>query len=101
MFDARVEMRQYLADFDCAFHDVRPSPEFDTLYDPNSYSAGQSFARTLFDAGSNGVRYRSVRCAGAECVACFRPPLVNNVRQGTHFEYLWAGTPVPSIRELT
>lgn len=101
IFDARVEMRQYLADFDCAFHDVRPSAEFDALYDPDSYSAGQGFARSLLDAGSNGVRYRSVRCPGAECVACFRPPLVNNVRQGSHFEYLWDGSPAPSIRELT
>jgi hypothetical protein len=101
VIDTRVEMRQYLADFDCAFHDVRPSPDFDALYDPVSYSAGQSFARTLFDAGSNGVRYWSVRCRGAECVACFRPPLVNNVRQGSHFEYLWDGSPTPSVRELT
>lgn len=95
-----VHMRQYLADFDCDFHDVRPSPAFDALHDPDSYAAGQSLCRALRPAGCNGIVYRSVRHAGGECVACYRPKLVANVRQGAHFEYRWHGTRTPEIREL-
>ena len=100
LYDGRLELREYLADFDCKFHDLRPSPKFDALHNPDDYSASQRFARNLFNNGSNGVRYRSIRQPNGECMACFRPPLVDNVRQGSHFEYLWHGHPVPTIRQL-
>ena len=95
-----VHMRAYLADFDADFHDVRPSPAFDALHDPDSYAAGQALCRALRPAGSNGIVYRSVRHPGGECVACYRPKLVTDVRQGAHFEYRWHGTWTPEIREL-
>ena len=99
--DARVEMRQYLADFDTEFHDVRTRPEFASLYDPDSYAPGQALARELLEQGCNGVIYRSVREAGGQCIACFRPPLVLNVRPAAHFELRWHGAPTPTVRELT
>lgn len=98
--DTFVQMRQYLADLDCTFHDARPSPEFDDCHDPDSYSAGQALCRALRPAGSNGVLFRSVRHAGGECVACYRPRLVGNVRQGAHFEYRWEGTRAPRVIQL-
>lgn len=101
VFDERVEMRQYLADFDCKFHDVRPTPEFDAQHDPNSYTAGQALGAELLTSGSNKVIYRSVRDAGGECVACFRPRLVLNVRPAAHFEYKWEGSPEPIVTELS
>lgn len=100
VYETFVHMRQYLADFDCALHDVRPSPAFDDCHDPDSYSAGQALCRTLRPAGSNGVLFRSVRHAGGECVACYRPKLVGNVRQGAHFEYRWDGARVPRVTKL-
>lgn len=100
VFDERVEMRQYLADFDCDFHDVRPTPEFDAQHDPNSYAASQALGAQLLASGSNGVFYRSVRDAGGECIACFRPRLVLNVRPATHFEYRWEGRPDPVVTPL-
>lgn len=99
--DARLAMREYLADMDAAFHDIRSdNPEFAPLYHPNSYVASQAFAQSLRGAGSNGVLYRSVRHQGGECVACFRPLIVTNVRQAAHFEYRWSGTRVPTITQL-
>jgi hypothetical protein len=101
VFDAKVQTRLYLADFDAAFHDVRAGrPQNRPYHDPNSYRAGQELARELLAYGSNGVLYRSVRHAGGECIACFRPPLVLNVRAGQHFEYRWEGSRVPVIRPL-
>lgn len=101
LLDARVHMRQYLADLDGEFHDIRDDdPAFDPLYLPDSYEASQAFAARLRAAGSNGVLYRSVRHAGGECVACFRPRVVTNVRPGAHFEYRWSGAPTPMVTRL-
>ncbi len=101
VFETFVQVRAYLADFAAVFHDIRGSnPEFNPLYSPVSYAASQKFGRQLLDAGSNGVVYRSVRHKGGECIACFRPKQVKNVRQSEHFEYRWHGTRVPSIRKL-
>ena len=100
IFDTRVEMRQYLADFDAEFHDVRETPKYDALYDPNSAAAGQELGAALLATGSNGIYYRSVRHLGGECIACYRPKLVLNVRPAAHFEYKWEGKREPKIIEL-
>jgi hypothetical protein len=94
VFEATVQMRLYLADFSAPFHDLRTR-----TFDPASYSESQKVARDLFKSGSNGIVYRSVR-DGGECVACFRPKLVRNVRPDAHFEYRWTGGPTPAIRRL-
>jgi hypothetical protein len=100
-FETRVEMRVYLADFRARFHDVRASKRaWNALYNPDDYSAGQALARTLVDDGSNGIVYRSVRHEGGECLACFRPALVKNVRSGGHYEFRWEGRERPRIRML-
>ena len=97
-----VQVRAYLADFAAEFHDIRgPNPEFKPLYSPSSYTASQRFGQDLLAAGSNGVVYHSVRHKGGECLACFRPKQVKNVRQGDHFEYRWHGTRMPTIRKLS
>lgn len=98
VFETRIEMRLYLADFNAEFHDLRSTNG--AVHDPNSYQASQTLARGLFEAGANGVVYRSVRHEGGECMACFRPKLVANVRPGAHFEFLWTGAGAPRIRHL-
>jgi hypothetical protein len=99
--DTRVQMRLYLADFRGLFHDIRGSlPSHAPYHDPISYRASQRLARQLLANGSNGVLYRSVRHPGAECVACFRPGLVANVRAGPYYEYRWEGRCTARIRRL-
>jgi len=101
VFETRVQMRLYLADFRAAFHDVRAGTAENAPYhDPVSYTASQALARQLLAEESNGIIYRSVRRQGGECIACFRPALVANVRTGGHFEYQWHGTRTPEIRPL-
>ena len=102
-----VAYREYLADFRTEFHDLRKEdlrkhdlrtgdlPDelprshdqgSDSAYqkylNPDSYRASQQLARRLLDRGSAGVVYPSVRHAGGACIACFRPALVGNVREG-------------------
>jgi len=87
-----VAYREYLADFRAEFHDLRNKdfrdgePRIDTAnkkyLQPDSYRASQQLGRHLLDQGSAGVVYPSVRHAGGTCIACFRPALVGNVREG-------------------
>jgi RES domain len=101
VWETRLQMRLYRADFDARFHDVRAqTPENLPLHHPTSYAASQALARELLQAGSNGVVYRSVRRSGGECIACFRPALVRNVRSSAHFEYRWEGSRKPVIHRL-
>ncbi len=101
VFETSVQERLYLADFDAAFHDVRARiPANRAYHNPSGYKASQALAGELLEAGSNGILYRCVRREGGECVACFRPRLVGNVRPDAHFEYRWEGRRTPRIRRL-
>ena len=79
-----VAYREYLADFRARFHDLRSDDHtaYKEYLQPGSYRASQQLARRLLDRGSAGVVYPSVRHAGGTCIACFRPALVGNVREG-------------------
>ena len=101
IIETSVQMRQYLADFETEFHDVRASPDFDAYHDPDSYVAGQALGATLLEGGSNGIWYRSVRNPGGDCIVCFRPILVTNVRTGSHLEYRWEGHPEPKVSQIS
>jgi RES domain-containing protein len=101
VLETRVEMRLYLADFDSAFHDVRRADKkFTPYHNPDSYNKSQALANRLLDSRSNGILYRSVRFPGGECLACFRPKLVKNVRPSDHFEFRWTGTKDPVVTRL-
>ena len=102
VFETRVQYREYVARFWAEFHDLRqPKREFAPYHDPDSYEQSQRLATALLQNGSNGILYRSARKPGGECIACFRPALIKEVRQSAHFELSWGGTPTPRIRQLT
>jgi hypothetical protein len=96
-----LEMRCYLADVSCVLHDLRGRrAELPDVYDRTSYVASQTLGRTLRAEGSNGIAFDSVRRDGGECVAVFRPRLVQNVRQGVHLRYAWDGTSISQVYEI-
>ncbi len=69
-----LDMRTYLSDVSASFHDIRGKRDrMPDIYDPDSYVASQKLARSLKLAGSNGVAFDSVRHAGGECLAVYRP----------------------------
>src|ERR1039458_901614 len=97
-----VVCREYLADFGAAFHDLRDKDlrdedlrdenargdgAYKKYLQPGSYRASQKLGRLLLDQGSAGVVYPSVRHAGGTCIACFRPALVGNVREGARVTF--------------
>ena len=102
VFETSIQFREYVARFSAGFHDIRPvKPEFAPYHRPDTYKYSQRLAATLLEHGSNGILYRCVRHPGGQCIACFRPRLVQNVRPSAHFEFRWEGVPTPKIRKLT
>lgn len=95
------EKRCYVADVSCDLHDIRARRrDIPEIYDPVSYNASQKLGRELRRAGSNGIAFESVRRTGGECVAVFRPRLVQNVRQGVHLRYAWDGQSITRVYEI-
>ena len=95
-----LDMRVYLVNLDGNLHDLCGQKASQPLIHHNdNYAAGQHLARTLRAAGSNGIAYDSVRRAGGQCVAVFRPPLLSNARQERHLCYVWNGQKVETVYE--
>jgi hypothetical protein len=63
--------------------------------------ASQGLAQRLLDAGSLGIIYPSVRRDGGTCRACFRPPLVMNVRKAKTYQFTWKGKSEPEISVIS
>ena len=96
-FDDSVTYQAMLADFTSTFHDIRGIESFEKYLDPTSYIESQTLAADLLEQGSMGVIYPSVRHPGGNCLACFRPALVGNVRKGAGYRLTWSGSPTPLI----
>lgn len=95
-----VTYDDYLADFSAAFHDLRRVTGFRACLDPRSYRASQALAERLLETGSLGIVYPSVRVGGGTGVACFRPPLVGNVRRDATYRFTFSGGRPPLIARV-
>jgi hypothetical protein len=97
-FEDSVTYDDYLADFSAEFHDLRKAPRaLRACLDPDTYVESQAFAERLMDVDGLGVIYPSVRHTSGTCIACFRPPLVTNVRRGKTYRFTWDGRPEPTV----
>ncbi len=106
VFDDIVQYQEFLADITASLHDLRApeTPEaaeaastFADCLDPASYAASQTLAQRLLDAGALGVVYPSVRRRRGTNIACFRPAIVANVREGRTLSLCWQGSPTPKV----
>jgi RES domain-containing protein len=82
-----VAYREFLADFRADFHDLRNDSASKKYLQPDSYRASQRLGHQLLTRGSAGIVYPSVRHSGGTCLACFRPALVGNVREGARVTF--------------
>jgi hypothetical protein len=86
-----VDYRVYHATLLQPLHDLRGA-RWAPVHAPDSYAASVTLAREYRAAQSWGLLYRSVRHAGGECVAVFRPRAVQlPVVQGAHVSLCWDG----------
>ena len=97
-----IDMRVYLSDLNAELHDLREIDD-PLLYDLVDYSAGQQLGLQLKNTGSYGAIYRSVRHAGGQCAALFRPTAFvldgHQCRQGAHLTYRWDGKTITAVYE--
>lgn len=98
-FFDRGAYRQLRAGFVSSFHDLRGHPS-ETCLDGNAaiaYPAGQALAKQILACGGNGLIYPSVRHPGGECLAVFRPSVIQNIRQGQTIVFDWNGSETPRV----
>lgn len=98
-FHDRARYVELLADFIGEFDDMTDEPGHPAL-NPDSeigYPEGQGLAAQLRRGGSRGLVYPSVRAPGGNCLVCFEPGAVQNVRPGASWDLAWEGTPDYSI----
>lgn len=93
-----VDMRAYVGRPLKRFLDIR-SPRFASLHHPDDYASPQKFARPLREKGHWGLVYRSVRHAGGECIAAFRPQAVSIPAPGAALAYVWDGERITKVYE--
>ncbi len=92
-----VTYDDYLADFGGEFHDIRGVAAFADCLAVDSYVASQTLGERLLEQGAAGVLYPSVRASKGDCIACFRPAMVGNVRKGATYRFTWDGVQTPRI----
>lgn len=94
--------RELLAGFVTSFHDLTSFGDQDIL-NPDAqtaYPAGQALAKNILQDGGNGVLYPSARHSDGQCLAVFRPHLIQNIRHGETWRFTWQGQRAPSISRL-
>ena len=99
VFENQTSYRELIAGFTTRFH-VLTAEAGEAILDDDpetSYPSGQALAREILTSSGNGLLYPSVRNPGGQCLAAFRPHLVQNVRQGATWLFTWVGDPVPDI----
>ncbi len=95
-----IDMRSYASNLDAELHSIAGlKAELPDIYDsdPAHYGPAQSFANALRAAGSNGIHYSSVRDLGGECIAVFRPRVMQPAVQGKHYCYVWNGREISDV----
>ena len=100
-FEDSARYVELLADFIGEFHDITDEPAHPALHaDPDiGYPEGQSLAQHLRRESARGLIYPSVRAPapGGNCLVCFEPRAIQNVRPGASWDLIWTGTPDYSI----
>lgn len=87
-----IDMRCYLANIDAELIDIRGQHKRRReLYDPASYVGSRPFGVKARTDGAGGIVYDSVRHAGGECIAIFKPRLLRPAVQGPHLCFVWDG----------
>ena len=95
----QIQMRRYATAIRRRLLNIRGG--FPALHDPGDYSESQRFATGARAAGADGIVYNSARDRGGQCVAAFWPDCVAPFVQAAHYTYIWDGSSVTNVIELT
>jgi RES domain-containing protein len=71
------------------------------IHNHNSYRDAITFAKSLIEDNSAGVQYNSVRAHDSLCWALFSPEGVHSAVQSKHFEFIYDGKGINTVREIS
>ncbi len=93
-----LDMRVLQAEVGATLFDVRDlRAECPELYGSEDYRAPQALASRLREGGGWGIAYGSVREAGGECVAIWRPRALSRCKPAQHLCYIWDGQSISRV----
>ncbi len=102
VYDNITNFVELLAGFANIFYDLNGFTDENFLNpDPAiAYGPGQLLAQNIRQKQGNGVLYPSARHQGGNCLAAFRPHMVQNIRHGTTWQFKWNGNRNPEINKV-
>jgi hypothetical protein len=98
-----VDKRVYTATIDGSFDDIRARSMRSKLYAAalDDYGYAQRYAHALYAKNRvDGIVYNSVRLAGGQCIAAFRPRIISKARIFKHVQFRWDGSRIAGIVDL-
>jgi len=97
-----LDKRLYTAIITGEYEDIRRLGSRSKLYSLSTYEASARYSRELYEADVvDGIVYRSVRRAGGECVAAYRPRLVTKCRPVKYLQFRWENGRIVGIAQLS
>jgi hypothetical protein len=83
------------------FHDLRGlQSQLKRIYSPKSYSHSQVLGEELWNSGSEGIAYNSVRRPQGQCIAVYSPQTITSCARDGVYEYHWDGTQLTGTYQL-
>ncbi|WP_426360284.1 RES family NAD+ phosphorylase [Pseudocolwellia sp. HL-MZ19] len=73
----------------------------EAIHVTNDYTNSRIFGNTLRKNNELGIYYKSVRNEGAFCWGLFSPSTVHSAIQTKHFEFVYNGKCISSVREIS
>ena len=98
-----VDKRIYTATIDGTFDDIRARSMRSKLYSAalDDYGYAQRYAHKLYARNRvDGIVYNSVRSAGGQCVAAFRPRIISNAVVRKYIQFRWDGRRIAGVVDL-
>jgi hypothetical protein len=98
-----VDKRVYAATIDGDFDDIRARSLRSKLYAaaPDDYAYAQRYAHRLYARNAvDGIVYNSVRHAGGQCVAAFRPRIVSRAHVRKYIQFRWDGNRIAGVVDV-
>jgi len=96
-----LPMRALVSALHGRLHDIRGSQKkYAAVYSATTYIHSQELGRALWNQGSYGIIYESVRRSDGECAAIFRPSLLTHCRAERTLLYEWNGRAIVKVYEL-
>lgn len=93
-----VTMRGIVVHFSGRLVDARDNSD---IHIPDNYVHAIEFAKEQRKAGALGIQYNSVRAEHSLCWALFTPKFIHSAIQTQHFEFVYNGKRIDTVRQVT